>query len=541
MDAHVFRRCCDAFLPLLIGARVEKVQDVVQGTLVLTVYGGGHKRHLCCRFGRKEPFCFLTEHRISVDHPPSAAIMRLRKYAVGRRIAACVPQWCLRRLWLLLSDASSLGWCPSDTKAGSSSALPWLLLDLREGLSLHFLSEDATPEREEIRWPDSSELAAALTDWRSWPVLTPALRRTLSHLDDPEQAALLEDLRVGGGDLFCYALARDTGTKGRICCVSAWPLPLAQQSSLLASDGTATNLCAWNSADIVALLEKAGQELVLARQAQEQAQAAAVPWQRRTRRLQKLLASLQEDAQRLTAMTQCQVDALALQGQLWRWPADYRTATVHVDAGSHGPARDIALDSRCTVRENMTKFFHTARRGQRGLEHLAHRRAALEEELTAVQARVDGFSPGKAALNTSSTRPLSVVMGDVPKNVQCFVSSDGFTLLRGRDAKGNLAVRKLAAGHDIWLHAENGPGAHVIIRRAHNAQEVPERTLDEAGSLAALKSWQKDADRARIQYAEVRHVKPLRNAPAGTVRIDKSLPSRDVPVDATVEERLAIR
>ena len=130
------------------------------------------------------------------------------------------------------------------------------------------------------------------------------------------------------------------------------------------------------------------------------------------------------------------------------------------------------------------------------------------------------------------------MLATLPKSVQLFVSSDGFALLRGRDAKGNLAVRKLAAPHDIWLHAENGPGSHVIIRRTHGGQDVPVSTLDEAGSLAASKSWQKDAARARIQYAEVRHVKPMRNAPAGTVRIDKVLASREVPVDATLEEKL---
>ena len=132
-------------------------------------------------------------------------------------------------------------------------------------------------------------------------------------------------------------------------------------------------------------------------------------------------------------------------------------------------------------------------------------------------------------------RPLP---GGLPKNVQLFISEDGFALLRGRDAKGNLAARKLAAPHDIWLHADNGPGSHVIIRRAHGGQPVPERTLDQAGGLAACKSWQRDAASARIIYAEVRHVKPLRNAPAGTVRIDKVFASREVPVDHALETRL---
>ena len=97
----------------------------------------------------------------------------------------------------------------------------------------------------------------------------------------------------------------------------------------------------------------------------------------------------------------------------------------------------------------------------------------------------------------------------------------------------------MAAPHDIWLHAGGGPGSHVIIRRAYAGQEVPERTLDEAGGLAACKSWLRDAARARILYAEVRHIKPLRGAAPGTVRVDRVWLSREVPVRPELETLLA--
>ena len=82
MDAHLFRRFCDLLLPLLTGARLEKLQEPAPGILTLTFYGSGRKRQLCLRFGRKEPFCFLTESRISTGHAPTAQLMRLRKYAL---------------------------------------------------------------------------------------------------------------------------------------------------------------------------------------------------------------------------------------------------------------------------------------------------------------------------------------------------------------------------------------------------------------------------------------------------------------------------
>ena len=570
MDAHLFRRVCEDLTPLLTGARVEKIQEPADGLLALMVYSGGRKRQLCLRFGRKDPFCFVTAQRISVGRAPSAPIMRLRKYAGGRRIAACVPQWSERRLWLLLGGGADVAnRAIEDAATSAQPMLTWLLLDLREGPSLKFLADADAPEEDQPVWPEPEQLAAALQDWRQWAVLTPALRRTLACLDEPEQWALLEDLRLGGGDLFCYGAAHleTAPAPGHasvsvqahvddddpapalprpVLGISAWPLPAELQQALLGKDDKTSRVQEFCGGNALALTELAGQDIVLSRLALDQAREAAQPLDRRVRKLTKLLDKLREEESRLGGMIACQADALALQGELWRWPADFRAASVRVEAGPHGPAREITLDLRRSVREEMARMFHTARRGQRGMEHLAARRAALEAELASLrQARHDsllGATAGNAEESGSGGRaPGSGMAATLPKNVQMFISSDGFVLLRGRDSKGNLAARKLAAPHDIWLHAENGPGSHVIIRRAHGGQEVPPRTLDEAGALAANKSWQRDAARARIQYAEVRHVKPMRNAPAGTVRIDKSLPSREVAVDLALEETLLPR
>lgn len=616
MDAHLFRRLCEDLTPQLTGARIEKLQEPAPGLLVLTWYGGGRKRQLCLRHARKEPFCFLSASRITAGKAPSAQIMRLRKYASGRRVASCVVRFCARQLWLLLAGGDSALMADQGGKGSGTDAsrLAWLLLDLREGPSLHFLAEGEAPEDEAPDWPGPDTLAQALRDWRAWPVLTPALRRTLACLEEPEQWALMEDLRAGGGDVFCYgpalpetaenpaqgaggqfadglAPAVDAAASGgsgpsippmpstaaasatlaisdifagnaprsirsirSIRAISAWPLSPQQCAALLTEDERASGLVLReeSGADVLGLTEKSGQDMVLARLAGEQAKEAALPLDRRGRKLTKLLDKLREEERRLTAMTEAQADALALQENLWQWPAEYRALSVTVAAGAHGPAREIRLDPRRNVREEMERLFHTARRGWRGLEHLAQRRRALEEEAAAIaRARRDsllGAGGGQTVSAQAGSEPAggrgtragaaAGMPTALPRNVQLFISSDGFALLRGRDAKGNLAARKLAAPHDIWLHAENGPGSHVIIRRTHGGQDVPVSTLDEAGSLAASKSWQRDAARARIQYAEVRHVKPMRNAPAGTVRIDKVLASREVPVDATLEEKL---
>jgi hypothetical protein len=451
--------------------------------------------------------------------------MRLREYAAGRRIRANLTQFRERRLWLLLERSAA------DDRAADAARDPivWLCLDLRRGASLHFLTADAVPEEEALRWPDLDSLADARAAWRQWPVLTPALRRTLAHLDGREGAALLADLREGGGNVFTY---RKPGRRD-ICAASAWPLPPALRGDTVEEGG----------GEVLDLLEKAGRGLVFLHFAEQRAKAELHSLDRQARKLERLRQRLLEEEVRLAGMVGARADALALRENLWRLPREIRGGAVTVPAGEHGPDREIRLSPPRTARQEMEALFHTAGRGRRGLAHLARRRAALEEETAALAGARRTFMPSDAtSAKAEAQTGISVasVPKNLPKNVRAFVSDDGFVLLRGRDAKGNLAARKLAAPHDIWLHAENGPGAHVIIRRAYAGQEVPERTLVQAGILAACKSWAAEAGKASVIYAEARHVKTLRAAPAGAVRIDKTYCSRRVAIDNALEDRLAL-
>ena len=545
MDAHLFSRFCEELAPRIIGGWLEKVQEPAPGLLAFNINlaargqsygqaGGSRKCQLCLRAARKEPFLFLSRSRLAAGRAPSAPVMRLRKYLAGHRILATVCCFSRRRLWLLVGGEA----------AEREPLATWLLLDLREGASVRFLPVSRSPQEESLRWPEPGELEEALAHWRDWPVLTPALRRALPLYDELDRQALLEDLRLGGGDVFYYTppdgeAEEKVGSERPSCRIAAWPLPDALAQGWHEEQGE----------DILGLVEKAGQKLVLEKAARDAAGAAALPLSRRLRKLEQLLAKLDEEEQRLLGMCAAREDGLLLQAWLWRWPADFRAPELVLppdEGDGDTPRKTVKLDMRRSVRDNMERLFHTARRGQRGLEHLAERRAVLRAELATVQAARQeallggiGHAAGEAGKPDRNTVALGALRGAaLPRNVQLFVSDDGFALLRGRDAKGNIAARKLAAAHDIWLHTDGGPGSHVIIRRAHAGQEVPERTLDQAGALAACKSWQKDAARARILYAEVRHIRSMRGAGTGTVRMDKILYSREVPVDASLETRL---
>ena len=115
-----------------------------------------------------------------------------------------------------------------------------------------------------------------------------------------------------------------------------------------------------------------------------------------------------------------------------------------------------------------------------------------------------------------------------------------FLILRGRNIAANhRLVTEVASPFDIWLHAEGGPGAHVLIKRDHPGQPIPERTLLEAAAIAGLASWQAGDAKARVMYAPAGEVRKIKGAALGRVRLE-SAASLVAAIDPEIEARLRI-
>lgn len=510
MDAHLFRLFWKQSARLLAGARIGKIQQPQADLLTIDLFSFGKKRQLCWRFGKQAPFCFLSEERLSSGRAPSGQIMQLRKYFADRHIASVVTQFCQRKTWLLAGSG----------KDGGQERAPWLCLDMAKGASLHFLDATEAPEADEAEWPTADLLEDALINWRNWPVLTPALRKELAKLDKRDRLALLEDLKSGNGCLFLQT--NNIGGKKRIIHASAWPLGSSEDCYCEEEPGDGVLLEAFCLA---------GQQLALDSIYGRQQEQLAAPARKKALRLEKLLLKLDADEKRLASMRAREADAQAIASILWR--IDGAEHLAELEAGDDEGSRKIALDQRFSVLENMDRLFHNAKRGKRGLAMLAKRRAEAEAELAAIhggqwrQATSGGGHEKPREMDEARLRLIGARQ-NLPKNVQASLSGDGYVLLCGRDAKGNSAARRLASPHDLWVHVATGPGAHVIIRRPHAGHAIPERTLDEAGALAAQKSWLKDAPTANVMYAEVRHVHPDRKGGEGKVLIDRLAMTRTV-------------
>ena len=100
-----------------------------------------------------------------------------------------------------------------------------------------------------------------------------------------------------------------------------------------------------------------------------------------------------------------------------------------------------------------------------------------------------------------------------------FISSDGYDIYVGKNNTQNDALTfHFAEPDDIWLHANDIPGSHVILRAGgKRMEEIPDRAFEEAASLAAWYSAGREQGKVEIDYLLRRNVKKPGGAKPGFV------------------------
>ena len=97
-----------------------------------------------------------------------------------------------------------------------------------------------------------------------------------------------------------------------------------------------------------------------------------------------------------------------------------------------------------------------------------------------------------------------------------FLSSDGFTILVGKNNKQNdFLTLKIANNNDLWMHTKNIPGSHVIIKT--EGKEIPESTIFEGAMLAAFFSKSKMSSQVPVDYTFKKNVKKPNASKPGMV------------------------
>ena len=99
--------------------------------------------------------------------------------------------------------------------------------------------------------------------------------------------------------------------------------------------------------------------------------------------------------------------------------------------------------------------------------------------------------------------------------------SDGFTILVGKAARENDELTlKYAKKDDLWLHAKDVSGSHVVLKKQSN-KPFPHQVVEKAAQLAAFYSKRKTDSVIPVIVTPKKFVRKPKGLPPGKVHVDK--------------------
>ncbi len=96
------------------------------------------------------------------------------------------------------------------------------------------------------------------------------------------------------------------------------------------------------------------------------------------------------------------------------------------------------------------------------------------------------------------------------------VTKEGYVLWVGRNSRQNEQVTfKNASPQDLWLHARDVPGAHVIIR--NDGRRITENVIEQAAAIAAYYSSRRSDGKVLVDVTRRKYVRKIQGAGPGMV------------------------
>jgi len=197
----------------------------------------------------------------------------------------------------------------------------------------------------------------------------------------------------------------------------------------------------------------------------------------------------------------------------------------------------IPLQADLSPQENAEACFRRHRKGKRAVEHIARRTAETSDEIewlegvalaledAAGSTDLEAIRQELAAAGILQVRPEPGRIGRpvaLEEQVRRAVTPCGYLLFWGKNNRGNDHVsRQLTDADDLWFHAHNLPGAHLVLKRGGRGGDVPETEILFAAAIAAAYSRGRDAAKVEVMVASGRSVRRPKGARPGLVTVER--------------------
>jgi predicted ribosome quality control (RQC) complex YloA/Tae2 family protein len=202
------------------------------------------------------------------------------------------------------------------------------------------------------------------------------------------------------------------------------------------------------------------------------------------------------------------------------------------------PQIDIELGDKKSLLEAAADYFARYQKARRAATAIAARKKEVTRNLGPLKELLSSLAEGSTADQITRARQAAGdLLGrrtgarprrDTPGPERAgggksagrrFKTTDGFEVAIGRNDRENDEITfRVAKSQDIWMHAADYPGSHVIIRNPGRG-EVPHKAIVEAAELAAFYSQARQEGKAAVHYTQKKFVSKPPKAKPGLVRL----------------------
>lgn len=199
------------------------------------------------------------------------------------------------------------------------------------------------------------------------------------------------------------------------------------------------------------------------------------------------------------------------------------------------PEIDVEIEEKVSLQDEAAQRFRQYGKAKRARAEIAERMVQIDREIAQLNRQLEEISEiirqkdETALASFAEKKPASKQPGKQPGSskqpaitgVRRYLSTDGYEILVGRAARDNDHLTfKIAQPNDLWMHAGDYPGSHVVVRNP-TRKEIPHRTIVEAAQLAGKFSQASEDSKVVIHYTPRKFLSKPKGSAPGLVRLSR--------------------
>ena len=244
-------------------------------------------------------------------------------------------------------------------------------------------------------------------------------------------------------------------------------------------------------------------------------------------RCQRKLAIQLEELSSAERMEEYRRMGEAINANLYQLKKGMAEATLTDWNDPEGGTITVPLDIKLTPGQNAQKYFRKYQKARSAREIAAQQRDKTLAEIDYLEGMLLDVDKCVGESELEEIRSELVRTGYLKKTASRrqqrqlpqskpyrYLSDDGIEMLVGKNAAQNDRITLGAKPGEMWLHAKEMPGSHVIVCAEG---EIPQRTMKQAALLAAWYSKGQRSSMVPVDYTLRKYVKKPSGAAPGRV------------------------